>query len=162
MPALQQSTAPFVAELTTLLGLWQTALPFGVLSPDIPPMDSTHKYSITFGSVSDLIAEPAHFILMIFDVMHHSPELPTMRPYILSDELDDGSPKAAAARESSHIITTWNWDAGRKTAEFWLSNDMMETLRDTGRWAIQIWRVDGWVCQSKPERLTKCVDMGAF
>lgn len=162
MPALQQSTAPFVAELSTLLGLWQLALPFGVLSTSIPRLDLIRNYNITFENVSDLIAEPAHFVLIIFDVMLVPHEIRTLRPYILSDELGDQSQKAARARENVHIISTWDWDAERKTAKFWLRSDTMEALQASGRWAMQIWRVDGWTFQSKPRRLTSCLDRGLF
>jgi hypothetical protein len=163
MPVLQQSTAPFVAELTSLLGMWQLALPFGVLSTSIPHIDLIHKYTIEFEGVSDLIAEPAHFILILFDIFSGVEKVRTLRSYVLSDETGDKSKQAAKARENIHIVTTWNWDADQKTAEFWMRSDTMKALQAIPyQWAIQIWRVDGWCNQSMPQRVTECCDRGRF
>lgn len=53
-PRLSQSIKPFVAELSTLASIWQSALPFGVLSTAIPRAQEIRKYSIIFPEVFDV------------------------------------------------------------------------------------------------------------
>ncbi|KJX97969.1 hypothetical protein TI39_contig450g00006 [Zymoseptoria brevis] len=120
------------------------------------------KHKVTFEDVDDSFAEPAHFILVLFDTQHLPPGLKTIRPYLLSDELGDKSQKADCVRSSIHVLTTWEWEQYSKTAEFWLRRDLMETLTATQRWAVQIWRVDAWTYQSMPQPLVDCQDTGRF
>lgn len=67
MPAFQQSTVPFVAELTTLTALWQPVLPFTVPTPKLPVVQDVHKYSIRFQSVPDRAANVPTFILAFYN-----------------------------------------------------------------------------------------------
>lgn len=164
LPALKQSTKPFVAELTTLLSLWQTTLPFGVLSPSIPEMQDVHRYEFDFPLCEDFYAEVPVFVLALF----HLKILPgdaskDLRPALLSDELGDHSPRASAAREEGlHIITTWRWKRDTKTATFWLRKDLLDARKGDVNWGLAIWRTDVWMLHSGPRGLKALRDMGKF
>jgi hypothetical protein len=45
LPVLSQSVAPFITEMTTLLSIYQSSLPFGVFAPQVPPLKAVHKYT---------------------------------------------------------------------------------------------------------------------
>lgn len=52
MSQRKQSTAPFVAELSTLISMWQCVLPFGILTP-LPLVSEIRKYSLTLKKPPD-------------------------------------------------------------------------------------------------------------
>ncbi|KAK4501165.1 hypothetical protein PRZ48_006971 [Zasmidium cellare] len=163
-PILAQSTAPFVAEFTTLLSMSQCTLPFGILSPHIPPIQLAHQYSFAFPEVPDIIAETPAFILVLFS-MHLLPreaEKEGIRQFLLSDETGSKTQKGRTAREEGiHIVSTWQWDRQGKKATFWLQNDVFEQL-DRSTWGISIWRTDSWIRQAGPELLKGVVDEGPW
>lgn len=159
---IEQSTAPFVAELSTLVSLWQQAgtLRFGILSCTVPDVTLVHKYSVTFDDVPDIVAETPSFVLLLFDTDLLPPQSTTIRPYLLDDERGDRSPRARAIRERGlHVLSTWGWHRPSKTATFWLRKDVFERLEDK-KWAISIWRTDNWISQSPPQRMIHVCDLG--
>ena len=162
--SLVQSTKPFVAELATLASLWQFALPFGLVSQHVPPVQKIHKYSMRFPQISDLITEPPAFILVLFDMSLMPREAEQgLRPIILSDEDRNMSDKARIAREEgTHIITTWQYDRAEQTATFWFRSDVFESLVKAEVWGISIWRTDAWVRQAGPEPLEQVHDLGQY
>lgn len=163
MPMLKQCTKPFVAELTTLMSLWQFALPFGVLSKEIPDVQKVHRYELEFPKCEDFFGETPVFVLVLF----HLKTLPgeagdNLRPVLLDDELADTWPKAREARETSlHVITTWKWKRTTKTATFWLREDVIDACQGN-EWGLAIWRTDSWIMHSGPRGLKGLRDMGKF
>jgi hypothetical protein len=162
MPMLKQSTKPFVAEMTTLLSLWQFALPFGVISKETPDVQKVHKYEIDFPQCEDFCAESPAFVLVLF----HLKVLPreasdNLRPFLLSDEVAGSSPWAREARETMHVISTWKWKRATKTALFWLREDLMSGL-NSADWGLSIWRTDSWMMHDGPRGLKGLRDLGRF
>jgi hypothetical protein len=127
IPALKQSTMPFVAELTTLLSILQTSLPFGVMVPNPPLLSSIHKYAYTLEEVPlQPVPEPNHFVLIFMDVDMRMDFDGDLRLVLLSDELADRSKEAQIWRERSlHILTTWNWNRTKTTVSFWMREDFI-------------------------------------
>ena len=162
MPVLERSTAPFVAEMTTLLSMYQISLSFGVLAPQLPTIDAVRKYAYTLDEVPlHPVPEPNHFVLVFFDAYDLKPNTIDLRHYLLSDETADDSSQAERIRERGlHILTTWNWDRAGKPVTFWLRQDVMEEMKK-GVWAVSIWRTDNWDYQSKPCNVSEVKDMGA-
>jgi len=160
MPALTQSTKPFVAELSTLASMWQSVLPFGVLTPNIPRRQDVRKYRITFTNVSGDVDSVATFVLAFFHTLM-LPLQPSFRTLLLDDEQGQKDPQAAALRKGGlQIITTWEWARSSKTATFWLRRDVMEEMLRGSSWSVMIWRTDNWTNQSGPHRLDAVVDTG--
>lgn len=160
MPALTQSVKPFVAELSTLASMWQSALPFGVLSTNIPRRQDIRKYRLTFtNEISDDVENVSTFVLAFFQIQMLPTEL-AFRDLLLDDE--EGSKDSQAFRlrnEGLHIVTTWEWVRSSKTATFWLRRDVMEEMLRMQSWGVMIWRTDTWTNQSEPNRLD-IVDTG--
>lgn len=159
--ALAQSTKPFVAEMATLGSLWQHALPFGVTSR-VTPIDQIHEYTIKFDDVNDAFTETPVFVLCLFSARFLTPDIQSIRPFVLDDEEADKSDKAGRIRENLHIITTWNWSWEEKTGTFWMKKEIMDDVRRNPDWAITIWRTDVWTYQSMPQPLTEVKDAGPF
>jgi len=148
---MKQSTAPFVAELSTLLGIWQAVLPFPVSVSSLPGVSGIREYSFTLGTMPEKpVAEPPAFILLFRNVYVAPPGPFNLRPYLLSDETSDSSSKAKEMREKGlRVVTTWTWSRARKTASFWLRQDLMEEMMEDNGWMVSIWRSDDWLPQSE-------------
>jgi hypothetical protein len=166
---LRQSTAPFAAEMSTLLAIFQSAgaLPFGIISPNIPPIGLVYRYSVTFSEVSDALGEPPAFVLVLFDASLLPPG--SLHPYLLSDGRGDMSEDGREIREKGlHVISTRNWDRANLTAEFWFRRDVFEELLCTSggasgdEWAVAIWRTDEYVCQSPLAFVGSVEDRGVW
>ncbi|KAK5131715.1 hypothetical protein LTR08_000603 [Meristemomyces frigidus] len=163
--AIEQCTAPFVAELSTLLSMWQQAgaLPFGILSTALPDIELVHKYSVTFDAIPDLVAETPSFVLLLFDAELLPPGSNSIRKFLLSDEKADLSSRGKAIRERGlHVISTWDWHRGSKTATFWLRRDVLESVISGHRWGPAIWRTDNWTIQGMPQRMEDVRDLGVW
>jgi hypothetical protein len=160
MPALTQSVKPFVAELSTLASMWQSALPFGLLSTNIPRRQDIRKYRIKFNNVSGGVDNVATFVLAFFNTVL-LPLQRSFRTLLLDDEEGQKDPQVAALRkEGLHIVTTWEWSRKEKTATFWLRRDVMEEMQRGQSWGVMIWRTDDWTNQSGPHKLDSLVDTG--
>lgn len=163
MPMMKQSTKPFVSELTTLLSLWQLALPFGVVSKNVPEASKVHKYELDFPKCDDFMGETPSFLLVLFHLKILPEEASgNLRPILLSDEVADSSPWASEARETGiHVISTWTWKRSTKTATFWLREDIFSQLRGED-WGMSIWRTDAWLLHSGPRSLRGLRKIGKF
>jgi hypothetical protein len=160
MPALTQSVKPFVAELSTLASMWQSALPFGVLSTNVPRREDIRKYRLDFTNVSGDVDNVATFVLAFCQVLIF-PTQPSFRTLLLDDEEGQKDSQASTVRkEGLHIVTTWEWVRSSKTATFWLRRDVMEEMLRSQSWGVMIWRTDTWTHQSGPNRLLNVVDTG--
>lgn len=162
---LVQSTAPFVAEMTTLLSMWQPTLPFGIISRHIPPVQEVHQYSFTFKEVPNLAGEFPAFILMLFSLSLFTTEFDfsRLRRFMLSEEKASKKKKVRVAwQEGIHVLSTWRWDRQRKKATFWLRKDVCDKL-DRREWGISIWRTDTWMRHAGPWELWEgLVDEGPW
>jgi hypothetical protein len=159
MPGLTQSVKPFVAELSTLASIWQSALPFGVLSTQIPRTQDIRKYRIKFTGVSEHVENTAVFVLAFYQALMF-PLQKSFRTLLLDDEEGQKDPKISTLRkEGLHIVTTWDWSRSSKTATFWLRRDVMEEMQRGQNWGVMIWRTDNWENQSGSQRL-EAIDTG--
>lgn len=166
-PVLEQSTAPFVAELTTFTALWQPALPFAIPVSNLPLIHQVHQYSVRFRKVSDRAGTIPQFILAFYDksIKEYGFDL---RKHLLDDEL--GLPrKSSAARRINesrlHIVTTWKYDRSSRTATFWFRSDLMEELASTpsdDQLRLAIWRTDNYKRQSSSRRVAHIHDHGTW
>ncbi|KAH9817400.1 hypothetical protein Tdes44962_MAKER05524 [Teratosphaeria destructans] len=129
-PAISQSTVPFVAELSTLLSIWQLALPFGLIACSLPDIDKVRNPS----AIRYATSTPA-FVLALWK-LELLPPRSNLRHYLLSDE------KPCKAR-SVTVPRRWTWDRETKIASFWLRQDVMEKIK-SGTWMIAILRTDDW------------------
>jgi hypothetical protein len=159
LPALTQSVKPFVAELSTLASMWQPALPFGLLSTNIPRRQDIRKYRLAFTNVSGEVDNVATFVLAFFKTLLLPPKS-AFRTLLLDDEEGQKDSQVSTLRkEGLHIVTTWEWSRSSKTATFWLRRDVMEEMLRSQRWGVMIWRTDNWTHQSSPHTLD-VVDTG--
>lgn len=147
MPGLSQSVKPFVAEMSTLASIWQSALPFGVLSTKISRTQDIRKYSINFTEVSSDVDNNAVFVLAFYQTLM-LPLQPSFRTLLLDDEEGQKDRK-----EGLHIVTAWEWSRSSKTATFWLRRDVMEEMQRGQSWSVMIWRTDNWKHQSGVQKL---------
>ncbi|CAK3981111.1 Hypothetical predicted protein [Lecanosticta acicola] len=171
-PALAQSTRPFVAEMPTLGSIWQFALPFGITSPLMPPIDQIHKYSIKFGNIRQFVTDTSSFILVLFFSRHYTPasegvtppfpQKESFRLIFLSDEEGRTSKGIKNLRNNLHAISTWQRDGKKETASFWMRKDVMEPLREGKEWVIEVWRTDVWMRQSAMQYANRIKDEGPF
>ncbi|KAM0716120.1 hypothetical protein Q7P37_008634 [Cladosporium fusiforme] len=153
MPTVGQSVKPFVAEMSTLASIWQSALPFGVLSTNIPRTQEIRKYRINFTEVSEHVDNTAVFVLAFFQALM-LPLQPSFRTLLLDDERGQKDPQISTLREEGlHIVTTWEWSRSSKTATFWLRRAVMEGMQRGQDWGVMVWRTDNWTHQSGVQRL---------
>ena len=158
MPVLKQSTTPFVAEMTTLLSMYQVALPFAVVSNQLLRIDSIRKYVLRLDKAPlEPCCEPPSFVLGFFDRKLLPPTIPDLRAYLLGDETSDRPPDIR--ERGLHVLTTWIWSRAEKTISFWFPQDVMEDMK-RGKWAISIWRTDIWHFQHRLEEMSKVQDTG--
>ncbi len=163
MPALEQSVAPFTAELSTLTSMWQFALPFGLTTSSIPTVDMIRRYQVKFdvvGDAADSAATMPSFVLAFFSEMHFVRQ-ESLRSILLSDEKADSTAQGKKMREEGlHILTTWSWAKGERMASFWLRKDVMDRMLQQKRWKVGIWRTDCWRHQCQPVGIGRVVDTG--
>ncbi|KXS97941.1 hypothetical protein AC578_3388 [Pseudocercospora eumusae] len=150
MPVTDQSTKPFVAELSTLTTLWQPILPFTLPATNLPLLHEIHKYTIRFNSVSDHASNIPTFILLIHSIQNLSPGT-SIRKHLVDD---------AANNSNFHVITTWTYNRQTRTAKFCLRNDVLFKSRRGMK--IAIWRSDDWTRQSSEQDVGKIRDRGVW
>lgn len=86
-----------------------------------------------------------------------------IRDSLLTDELADTSMQARELRERGlHLVSTWLWDEGTRTATFWLRSDVVESMRKPCGWEVAVWRTDNWVCQGSLEDVALVRDLGVW
>ena len=161
MPVLKQSTAPFIAEMTTLLSMYQVLLPFSVLTTRLPNIGTIRKYAYQVDVPLHPVPGPNHFILVFYNEDLMKAETDSLRPYFLSDETADHSGEAQRIREKGlHSLTTWTWNRPEKTVSFWFREDVMEVMK-RDEWFVSVSRTDSWQDQThNPEVVTEIKDMG--
>lgn len=153
-PARKISTAPFVPELSTLATLWQHLLPFGIVSPALPPISSIHRYQIVFESVHKTAASTQTLMLLFLNIsfMKEGSGQPIpLRPFLVDDETGHQSADVVKWREKGLIaVTTLKWSPGEKRAEFWMRDELVQRWFGEKRWLAFLWRTDAWIPQSEP------------
>jgi len=180
-PQLAMSTAPWAAELSTLLSIWSPLLPFGLTAPRghlLAPADIA-EYSVSFPNFTDTSQlRLPHFILVFWK--SKSPEEGATEPpppgnllhsilreddisdrYELAElELTDLSLSLGLSqmkRDRIRLYTTLSYDCETKTVSFWSRVDAMQELqqeKEEEQWEAFIWRVDRWT------RVTEGVRVG--
>ncbi|TKA65538.1 hypothetical protein B0A55_09868 [Friedmanniomyces simplex] len=157
MSVIVQSATPFVAEFSTLVSIWQFALPFGLTSSAFPSIDMVRQYRVDFEEVLDVVGNTPVFVVGFCETRLVPPQI-WLRPFLLSDEKQEGSPQAKRIREEGlHIVSTWQWSRSTKSATFWLRRDLVERLK-RGPWMVGIWRTDNSRQQARPEHVIEVKD----
>lgn len=146
-PLRQITVAPWVAEFTTLVGIWRGLVPFGfvVANGAQVTLADVFEYSVTFPDFNcprDQLRIP-HFVLIFYNTdLGKMPQ--SIRSTLLDDEVGDNSEKAKKARaEGLHVVTTFKYVTDTRTATFWMRQDVADELRQ-GDWNVSIWRTDSW------------------
>lgn len=173
-PALAISTAPWAAELSTLLSIWSPLLPFGLTTPrgQVVAPGEIAEYSISFSQFKDtsLLRFP-HFVLVFLKPF--SPEeqeenvgeveMPPpgdlLHSILREDELSELELTAydenELKRDRIRIFTTLSVNqsvssddvetkTGTRTVGFWSRIDAMEFQKEEKKWEAFLWRVDRW------------------
>lgn len=143
----QITVAPWVAEFTTLLGIWRGLMPFGfvVANGAHVALTDVFEYSVTFPDFNGKMIQLRipHFIL----VFHRTDlgKIPHMlRTMLLDEEVGDQSEWAKKARvEGLHVVTTFRYVTDTRTASFWMRQDVADEIC-RGNWNVSIWRTDSW------------------
>ena len=159
MSSLKQSTAFFVAELSTLITMWQSVIPFGTLAPNLPLVDDVRKYSCKFSEV-DVLPSSTPALVLVFINTATLPGRDHLNEYLVTDEFDQGEIPVIIREKSIHVLSTWTWDAAGNTASFWLRNDVMADMKRGPLWCAMLWRTDNWLFQSIPTPVGEVKDLG--
>ncbi|GAB1317037.1 Tetratricopeptide [Madurella fahalii] len=159
-PQLAMSTAPWAAELSTLLSIWSPLLPFGLTTPRghlLAPTDIA-EYSVSFPYFKDnsQLRLP-HFILVFWKSPEEGgaaapPPGNLLHSILREDEMSDelAEPKLTGLSENEmkrdmiRVFTTLSYDCKTKTVAFWSRVDAMQKLQEKEQWEAFIWRVDRW------------------
>jgi hypothetical protein len=144
-PQRAMSTAPWAAELSTLLSIWSPLLPFGLTAPRghlVAPADIA-EYSVSFPHLKDnsQLRLP-HFVLVFCNMKSPLPGGDRLHS-ILRQEGERGEIKGDLVR----VFTTLSYDHETKTVAFWSRVDAIQKLwqeKEGGQWKAFIWRVDRW------------------
>ena len=149
-PAIHMTTAPYMAEMSTLTDIHQPLLPFALADSELPKLRTLCKYTVQFKAVKrDISSDNSRreFMLCFFKVplMDEAINLAQLscrqyiRDFLVSSEFNDKYPCSPA------MLTAWRWDSASQTATFWLREDVFdEMLRDSGQWGCGIYRTDSW------------------
>lgn len=144
-PQRAMSTAPWAAELSTLLSIWSSLLPFGLTAPRghlVAPTDIA-EYSVSFPHLKDgSQLQLPHFVLVFWNMKSPLPGGNRLHS-ILRQEGGMGEVKSDVIR----IFTTLTFDDETKSVSFWSRADAMQKLwqeKEKGQWKSFIWRVDRW------------------
>jgi hypothetical protein len=151
----QMSTAPFVAEMSSLARLWLRLLPFGC--PGLPLVPRVFKYSITFPEFYCVDLFTPQFMLLFWNRKYgKAPK--EMRSVLLDDE--KGSPKFSRIRRHAvHIVTTFTWTQHTRTAGWTMRGDVVENMKQ-GEWDAYIWRTNDWMRLTKGTDVRKSIHSG--
>lgn len=143
--ARTMSVAPWAAELTTLVAVWQAFLPFGLLTKTpLPALDGVAKYTISLPEFRARDLHVPHFMLVFWNQNSFGEPPRNLRPILLDDETGDPSGRAKRIRaEGVHTLTTFNWSTRLNSTTFWLRADVVDKMIRED-WQIFIWRTDTW------------------
>ncbi|KAI9717305.1 MAG: hypothetical protein M1812_004832 [Candelaria pacifica] len=152
-PAKKQTTAPYIPEMATLAVLFERFLPFSLITPVLPSLDSIHHYTMETQEVSYTDSSAKSNVLIFYDHRRLTDVCagPPMNLRLLFDptdcELDENAPKVRKLRETGLIMmTTFEFDRETDTASFWMKRgfvDMMMAQKGDW-WKCGIWRTDAW------------------
>ncbi|KAL1970428.1 hypothetical protein VTN77DRAFT_4072 [Rasamsonia byssochlamydoides] len=174
-PPAKLSTAPYIAEMSTLTVLFQRLLPFSLTTTaSLPSPASIYSYSIRMREVSPPFnGEMAAMVLIFFRQHVHTrcpgTALDIHRLLDSSPEKDPGFETAAAREfreEGCVVVTTFAWSGMEdRTATFWMREDVMERMRrasseERDSWVCALWRVDDWTMVSTTPEDVECVVRG--
>lgn len=144
-PSRTMSVAPWTAEFTTLVAVWQAFLPFGLLTKTpLPAPDAIAEYCIGLPGFSASNLHVPHFMLVFWNQKSVGQPPRNLRPFLLDDETGDSSERAKKIRaEGVHALTTFNWSSETNAATFWLRVDVVDRMIRED-WKVYIWRTDTW------------------
>lgn len=146
-PLRQITLSPWVAEFTTIVGVWRGLMPFGfvVANGALVTLADVFEYSVTF---PDFNCERTqlripHFVLVFYNTDFGKMPRP-LRSALLDDEVGDNSEQAKKVRaEGLHFVTTFKYVTDTRTASFWMRKDVADGLRQRNC-NVSIWRTDSW------------------
>ena len=141
MSSLKQSTAFFVAELSTLIAMWQSVMPFGILAPNLPLVDKVRRYSCKMNEV-DVLPSSTPSLVLVFINSATLPQRDHLNDYLVTDEFDQGEIPVVVREKSLHVLSTRTWEPSDNTASFWLRSDVMADMKREPLWCAMLWRTD--------------------
>jgi len=66
-----------------------------------------------------------------------------LRPWLLDDEKGETTAKVKKMKEEGFVVLgTFKWNNKGRRTSFWLRNDVIEEMRQIGKWKIYLWRTD--------------------
>jgi hypothetical protein len=167
-PAVKLSTAPFIAEMSTLTVLFQRLLPFSpITSSEVLPSPHTiFSYSVHLPDIRPPKHGGAALVLVFFKM---SLEVQTPGTFIDMGKYLDSSPEKDPQFETPMcreirekgcvIVTAFTWSGpDDRTVKFWMREDVMDRMRNTVyEWGCALWRVDDWLLISAPADASNAV-----
>ena len=154
------TTAPYMAEMSTLTAIHQPLLPFALVGSELPKLRTLCEYTVQFEAVKcDMSSDTSRreFILCFFKMplMDEAINLGQLncrhyiRDLLVSSEFNDKYPGPLV------MLTAWKWNSASQAATFWLRGDVLdEMLRDSGQWGCGIYRTDSWPVMKKSSSIT--------
>ncbi|KAM7190192.1 hypothetical protein V8F20_009814 [Naviculisporaceae sp. PSN 640] len=150
-PANEMNMTPYVAELTTIFGLWRLLIPFGFAlteSASITPkevVECTVLFKGGFQGSNGL--RMSRFKIVLWNTgLLGSP------PLQLLDLLANANKTEVEKLRKGgiHIVSAFSYTNATQTASFWLREDVVDQVLDAKEnWAVYIWRTDTWGKQSE-------------
>ncbi|KAL8759612.1 MAG: hypothetical protein Q9199_000656 [Rusavskia elegans] len=157
-PTKHLTTAPFMAEMTTLTLVFLPTLPFAVIITTVPEVAQIHEYKITFKILiqpGDRIGLPV-FVLIFWD--------DTLAKGVLGAPLDgfpeirqilhpDGRlghtsiPREEVQKlrqQGLRMVTTFQWNAQDSSASLCIPKKVIDDMQQSERWKSAILRTDRW------------------
>ncbi|KAK8069906.1 hypothetical protein PG994_006522 [Apiospora phragmitis] len=147
----KMSVEPCKMEFATLISLWQSLLPFGLITSNnvLAPIEEIQEHTVEFPPFSHPESSYVpHFMLVFWNRQKLEEPPANIWSLLLDDETGDTTTSARSARsEAVRIVTTSQWSTDRDAATFWLRrSDMAEMVRDD--WLLYVWQTDFWDRQS--------------
>ncbi|KAK4448655.1 tetratricopeptide [Podospora aff. communis PSN243] len=142
-PARQVSTAPWVAQFATLLSIWSTLLPFGLITlpGTLVAPSEVAEFGVSFPYFTeDTQLRVPQFVLLFWRVS----KAKALGGHQLYEELrEDNGKKSTLKSEAIHIATAV--DLGDiAEVKFWCRVDVIEKMKKEGGWEVFIMRTDSW------------------
>ncbi|EGG07380.1 uncharacterized protein MELLADRAFT_85814 [Melampsora larici-populina 98AG31] len=153
-PTQSFCTKPWLMEFATLIGLWRSILPVGIVVPSaVPRVDDIMQYTVKFPGLKIWDARAPHSMLVFHNEQKFG-ELPKKLRSILINDINDNNSKSKALKDCVRCMSTFRWSFKAEEATFWISKDAFEEMKE---WVVSVWRTDSWEQEGKGVKLGKSV-----
>jgi len=168
-PPVCIDAAPFQADISTVVTMYQRIIPFGLVSSYeylLPSIEDIYEYKMCFGPMTNLmtVSNP------VISIMFFNPKLTTfshsmscmddVRNLISSNiyvgDQDQMNPQRKLVHEGLQIVSTLSLSQNEKKATFWMNQKRVdEFVQDD--WFCALWRTDTYMAQSLPIAVQEAV-----